>query len=219
MNTRKREIPSLEGEVWKDIKGFESIYSISNFGRVYLHGRYVFAGKKIGKRWQPPQFMTPQVNQSGYLNLFLRDNGKIERKYIHRLVAEHFIPNIYNYPCVDHKDTNTKNNHVSNLRFCTHKMNSNNPNTLNKMSKSHKKRVFEKRMRHSSVVGININDYNDVRTYFSMTDAKNDGFNPNGISKCCLKRINQHHGFKWMYLNEYETLINKSKNKSSNAEI
>jgi len=58
-----------------------------------------------------------------YLSIKQTMNGKQETFYIHRLVAEAFIPNPENKPCINHKDGNTKNNHVSNLEWCTYREN------------------------------------------------------------------------------------------------
>lgn len=61
------------------------------------------------------------------INLSVNGKGKIFS--IHRLVAEAFIPNPHNLPCVDHVDCDTSNNNVENLRWCTYKQNMNNPLT------------------------------------------------------------------------------------------
>lgn len=114
-------------EEWKWVKGYEGYYKISNHGNLMS-----FLGKKNGR-------LRKNTNKNGwYLTVVLIAGGKTETRRIHRLVAEHFIPNPYNYPQVNHKDMNKQNNHVSNLEWCTRKQNihhsiKNNPSQLNGM--------------------------------------------------------------------------------------
>ena len=79
----------------------------------------IWSGKQSG-RW-----LKPSVNKHGYLTVGLHRNGKRYRKYIHRLVAEAFIPNPLNMPQVNHKDEDKSNNYVENLEWCTAEYNSN----------------------------------------------------------------------------------------------
>ena len=69
-------------------------------------------------------------NQRGYLFVVLYDGELHKRRPIHRIVADAFIPNPENKPCVDHIDTNRTNNNVDNLRWVTYKENANNPLSL-----------------------------------------------------------------------------------------
>ena len=93
----------------KDIKGFEGIYAITEDGRVYnlKHKRYL---KNCGKNYQ---------------RVTLNKNGKGTSHYIHRLVAQAFLPNPDNLPEINHKDENTHNNNVWNLEWCTREYNIN----------------------------------------------------------------------------------------------
>jgi hypothetical protein len=107
-------------EFWKDIKGFEGIYQISNMGNVRSLKRKVKCG--LGERTikeSPIRFTV----RSGYYNVNLRKQGQRVGKQIHRLVAETFLPNPLNLPIVNHKDNNPKNNCVKNLEWCTQKHN------------------------------------------------------------------------------------------------
>ena len=112
-------------------------------GRVKSLSRFSEQG-----HWLNEKIMKPYANNHGYLFVDLyaskRDGYKKERRYIHRLVAEYFIDNPYNYPQVDHIDTNPQNNMVTNLRWCTHSQNHLNPLTIkNKRAKQIGKKLPE----------------------------------------------------------------------------
>ena len=131
---------SLEGEIWKDVIGYEGLYMVSSFGRIISLGRFILPGRGGKDRFKKPKLIHLSINQNGYYKCSLSKMGKICYARVHRLVGEAFIPNPNKYPCIDHIDTNTKNNHKDNLRWCTRKVNQNNPLSLIKMSKSHKER-------------------------------------------------------------------------------
>jgi len=65
------------------------------------------------------KFLKPLHHKDGTLRVNLYNEGKRKGKYVHRLVAEAFIPNPDRKPQVDHIDGNKQNNHISNLRWCT----------------------------------------------------------------------------------------------------
>ena len=113
----------MEEEIWKPIKDFEGYYEVSNIGRVRSLN-YKRTGKgKILKNIE---------DYKGYLEVGLTKNGKRKQFRIHRLVAEAFIPNPENKPCIDHINTVKSDNRVENLRWVTYKENSNNEKTLEK---------------------------------------------------------------------------------------
>ena len=66
-----------------------------------------------------PKRLKPQVKTNGYFTVTLYNKNLKKKCYIHRLVAETFISNPNNYPCINHKDENKSNNNVSNLEWCT----------------------------------------------------------------------------------------------------
>lgn len=110
-------------EQWKDIKGFEGRYQVSNMGRVKSLSRIVcnrasnraksFEYKKAGR------IMKTHVSNSGYVFVQLWVEGTAFGKFIHRLVADAFIPNPNGYEEVNHKDENKLNNNADNLEWCT----------------------------------------------------------------------------------------------------
>jgi len=94
-------------EIWKDIKGYEGLYQISNFGRVKS-----FKGHK-------PRILKVCIDSKGYNKYMLSLGGNLKTHPVHRLVSEHFIPNPSNKSQVNHKDGDRLNNKVDNLEWVT----------------------------------------------------------------------------------------------------
>lgn len=111
-------------EEWKDIKGYEGKYQISNLGKV----RSLIDNRK--RKRNEPLIMKPYLDDDKYEIIRLSNEGKSKAFKIHRLVALHFLKNPDNKPMVDHIDTNRRNNYYNNLKWITSKENSNNPNTI-----------------------------------------------------------------------------------------
>lgn len=108
-------------EIWKDCKGYEGKYQVSNLGRVW----------SIGSQ----KYLKGSYDKDGYIQVYLTaKNGKTKIEKIHRLVALAFLDNPNNYPQVNHKDKNKQNNCVDNLEWCDIKYN-------NTYSKGQLKRV------------------------------------------------------------------------------
>lgn len=99
-------------------------------------------------------------------------------------------------PCVDHLNTDRFDNRVENLRWCTYSENNLNPITSSK--------------KHKPVVQIK--DGTVIHIYESIRAATEHGFSLSCIIACCRGKNVSHRGFRWMYLSDYETLVNKSKN-------
>ena len=110
----------LEGEVWKDVVGYEGLYQVSNLGRVYSVMR-IINGIHYGGR-MVRQFQRDKKDKF-YLHVQLWNKGKPKCMLVHRLVAMAFLPNPNNYPCVNHKDEDKQNNKADNLEWCDASMN------------------------------------------------------------------------------------------------
>ena len=109
-------------EIWKDIQGYEGFYQISNLGNVKSLERVVDKGNGILQH-RKERIMNKRESVDGYYVAKLNVNKKSKSIAIHILVARHFIDNPNNYPEVNHKDCNRKNNQVDNLEWCTHQQN------------------------------------------------------------------------------------------------
>ena len=108
-------------EQWVSI--YNNLYSVSNLGNVKANERN--AKTKTGIIHYKEKILKPEITQDGHLRVVLCEAGKKKRVFVHRLVAEAFIPNPNNLPVINHKDENPLNNIVSNLEWCTVSYNNN----------------------------------------------------------------------------------------------
>jgi len=200
----------LEGEEWRNVLGTDYPYMVSSFGRLARLSTSYRVNGCIRPRKH--KLVTPSphsCNGKKYYRIRLMFQGKLRMFSIHTLVAMSFLPNPYNYHEVDHIDLNGLNNHISNLRWCSHKENQNNERTRKKMSLGHKGQT--NKQFYTPVVRLDGDKL--VSTYKSISSARDDGFSPRCISEVLGDRNKTHCGYRWMYLSDYEKLqVNMSKN-------
>jgi len=112
-------------EKWELVKGFEGFYEISNFGRVKSLDRIIKSKNQHGECFTKikQKILSPGINNHGYCNVVLQNNGYKKTLTIHQLVAIAFIPNPENKPQVNHIDGDKTNNNDWNLEWSTNSEN------------------------------------------------------------------------------------------------
>lgn len=185
-------------EMWKDVKGFEGIYQISNLGRLKVLKRKIFNEKYFGNvKWveKKEKIMKPSNDTKGYLHTVLTDNnGNKKAVKIHRLVAQAFIPNPQNKPQINHIDGNKENNNVNNLEWCTNDYNIKHSWKIGLRSKKTYTNIMKK-----------INQYDLEGNFIKQWNCAKDieqqlGISINMIRRCCKGERNKTHNYIWKYL-------------------
>ena len=162
----------MNEEIWKEIKGYEGLYWVSNIGRVK-------SKRKILK-----------LIDGEYLKVGLSKNGVQKTKAVHRLVAKAFVDNIDNKPMVNHKDENKHNNKYDNLMWCTNLENINYGKRNEKVSKSNSIYKITQKDKEGNIIKI----WNNIWDLINNTGYKKDN-----IRCCCRGKYKYAYGYIWEY--------------------
>lgn len=169
-------------EIWKDIRGYEGKYQVSNCGRV----KSLLKWYPLQKRYvQREKILKPSIMTKGYLGVKLCLNNERTFK-LHRLVAEAFIPNPENKPQVNHINGDKTDNSVENLEWCTNKENSQHSHTTGLQP--------PKKVIQYDLEGKFIKEWNSIKEAQEQLRCSH-------ISMCCrgYKQYRTAGGYIWKY--------------------
>lgn len=221
-NVIQKNLNENNQEIWRDIKGYEGYYQVSNLGNVKtLHAN----------KGHSTKLMTLAPHPRGYKQVLLCKDGRSKSLLVHRLVAAAFIPNPNNYNEVNHIDENKCNNNADNLEWVSHgdncrygtrnarisqnsKGQKRSDETKSKMKESQNLRSERKESRvNKRTKKISQYDLNGnfIRDFDSMYDAiVSLGFTTNrenrygtcykvNIRYCCKGKYKTAYGFIWKF--------------------
>ncbi len=202
-------LSDMDGEIWKDIKGFEECYMVSNLGRIKSLGRMLqttYRNRKIPTRIRKQQSFKGETPKVG-----LYIDGKMVSVFVSRIVYSTFIsPLPYSESqslVVSHKNNDKKDNRVDNLflinrnEFCQNLYNSgiSLPAHLKKVSAEGREKI---RQACCKVVSQYTGKGEFVRSYKSITEAAEaTGASHTSISACIAGRYKSAAGFIWAFGN------------------
>ena len=189
-------------EIWKTvvIKGeIYDNYQVSNLGRL-MSLNYRRTGRA--------ELRKLIERKDGYFEVQLSKNGKHDTYKVHQLIAEAFLPNPENKPCVNHKiegDEGKKINIVylnedetidyekTTIEWVTYKENSNYGSRNERISKAMTNGKTSKKVLQFSLTG------EFIREWESTQSCGRNGFEQGNIVKCCQGKRKSAHGFRWKY--------------------
>lgn len=179
------QINTKDHEIWKDVKNYEGIYQVSNYGRIKVLRRM----KKVGIKnnsyvLQKEKILKQFINNDNYCYVTLYKDGRKKSKRVHRLVAEAFLNNKDKQKnVINHIDKNPCNNRTDNLEYCTQFYNA--------------RYSLAKKVKQLSLNG------KLIKIWDSTMDIEREmGISNVCISYVCNKKHKTAGGYKWEYLKE-----------------
>jgi hypothetical protein len=167
-------------EIWRDIKGYEGLYQVSNLGNV--------RSLRYGNRNEVRELFLKPHNQ-GYLQVELHKDGKRKMFTVHRLVARAFVPGYFDGAHVNHKDENKHNNQADNLEWVTIRENSMYGTCQERLHKNQRKPVIQLTL-----------DGKFVKEWPSVWSVNYElGIDPGTIIKVCKGKYKTSGGYRWKY--------------------
>ena len=203
------DLTPINGEVWKPIKDYNSVYEVSNFGRVKSLARTVlFNHLKFGSCSLSYEDKISKQTKAkcGYLFVSLtNEKGESKIYRVHRLILEAFTPNHENKPFVNHIDGDKHNNELSNLEWCT-----SSENMIHAYENGLATKISGKDHHQSKTVYQYDFSGNLLGTYGSCGEAgRITGYNSSQINKVCIGKLKMYKDNIWSYTELEKEFFNK----------
>lgn len=174
---------------WVPMNGYEGLYEVSGILGKVRSLNYNHTGRA--------EIMTGKHNKGGYVDLEFWKNGEVKTLLEHRIVAEHFRPNPFNKPCVNHINEIKDDNRACNLEWVTYEENNKHGTRLERVSKTQLNDI-----RKSKPVLQFTLDGEFVREWPSVMECGRNGFQFTHVSACCRGKLKSHKGYIWKFKGE-----------------
>lgn len=185
-------------EEWRDIKGYECVYQVSNKGRIRSLDRYGKHSENTVRKLKG-QILKPFPVQAGYLAIYLCNKDGKKSFRVHRLVAFAFLPNPELKQEVNHKDGNRQNNNADNLEWVTKSENQTHSYRILHRTPARLGKLNELCQKSKPVNQYSI-DGELLKTWPSTMEVERaTGWFASNIAGCCRGVHNSAYGYRWKY--------------------
>lgn len=186
------DLKPLLNEEWRDIKGYENLYQVSNYGRIKTLKYYDGI-----KKHQKTKILKQCLNLNGYYIVNLSNKNS----RVHRIVAKTFLEN-NGYNCVNHINGNKKNNRVDNLEWCSSSHNNKEAYRLNLRKAPLKNKYGKNYPKKVHIIGMYKNGELIEKFYGGGEIKRKYNYNPSAILETCKGKLKKMYGYEWKFLNE-----------------
>ena len=183
---------------------YEGLYKVSNLGKI-LSLNYRNTGKA--------ELMTPFQEKNGYLRVGFWKNGEYKKCLVHRLVAQTFLPNPENKPCINHKIEGKKGKKINmvifnedgsvdeertSIEWATYEENNNYETRTERAAKANTNGKCSKKVLQLSLSGELIREWPSTR------ECGRNGFCFSAVAACCRGELKSHKGFRFMFADDFK---------------
>lgn len=176
-------------EIWRDVIGYEGLYQVSNLGRV----------KALPKRGHKSLIMKQTIKKDGYIRIQLSKDAKSSCLYVHRLVADAFLPKTPEKSEVNHIDGNKSNNALFNLEWVTRSDNTKHALKTGLRTNPTKGKFGSTHPTAKKIYQYDLNG-NLIKIWGSASEAERLGnFNAKSIYMCVEKRRLSYKKYIWKH--------------------
>ena len=201
MEQGTKTIPAVE--TWRPVRDFEGLYEVSNLARVRSVDTDEVRIKSNGQPYiyhKKSKVLKQKIcGNCPYYRINLHKDKEEYTKMVHQLVAEAFVPNPNNLPCINHKDEDKTNNLPENLEWCTTQYNNTYGHAREKL-----RDAVSHPIEQLTMDGQRVAIFRSARELERLSGGKYFARNITKVANCTTTRYNSVYGYRWRFIDKID---------------